>query len=122
MPVEVGEPDATEHVAGRSERADELRATATDQERPLARCEPAGDRLPEGPARRDHVLARGDPRHGVAFVAADRDVEVAAVGRAERPDEAERPEGVRRELGSSGAADRIDRYPEGGEPVHHTGT
>src|SRR5262249_29427936 len=86
----------------------QLRAAAAGKQGAPARGDDLGDGRADLGDGGEHVPAGQDPGPGVALVAADRDVEVAAVLGADGVGQPQPPQRPRAVLGAAAAADRVD--------------
>ena len=114
VPVHVGDAGQPDRVAHARERARHERAAAAEHERALAGGDRVAHRRAHGDGGGEHALDADHAGLRVARLAADADVEVAAVGRAEPGEQARVAQRRGRVLGPALPAHRVDRHADRG--------
>ena len=125
VPVQVAEPDLAERVPGPAERAGQQRAAAAEQERQFPGRYLVPDQGADGLGGGQHGRPAEHPGGRVAVPADQPDVQVAAVGRADRGRQPGGAQRGRRQLGAERRAvrghrvDAVDRHPGGHDGSWH---
>jgi hypothetical protein len=117
--VDIGHPDRPAGVAQPRQGARDQRAAAAEDERARVRRHDVAHRGAHGPGGGKHAIDPDHARGRVAAIAANADVEVAAILGPEARGQIALAQRRRRELGPTGPSDGIDRHADDGPGSRH---